>query len=72
MPPLPGMKAVKELGLDKAAIGCLAGFPVKVPPVRGKTKAAKKIVTVDDVLWSAQEKWRNSYRKSISFPFHLA
>ncbi|HHF98804.1 MAG TPA: hypothetical protein ENL39_04890 [Candidatus Aerophobetes bacterium] len=29
------------------AIGCLAGLPVGVPPVYGKTKAAKKIITVD-------------------------
>ncbi|MBC7190655.1 putative zinc-binding protein [Candidatus Aerophobetes bacterium] len=44
---LASLEAVKELGLDKAAIGCLAGLPVGVPPVYGKTKAAKKIVTVD-------------------------
>jgi uncharacterized metal-binding protein len=41
------LEAVKELGLEKAAIMCLAGLPVNVKPVLGKTKAAKKIITVD-------------------------
>jgi len=44
---LASIEAVKELGLDKVAIGCLAGLPVGVSPVYGKTKAAKKIITVD-------------------------
>lgn len=44
---LASMEAVKELGLDKVAIGCLAALPVEVPPVYGKTKAARKIITVD-------------------------
>ena len=44
---LASIEVVKELGLDKVAIGCLAGLPVGVPPVYGKTKAAKKIITVD-------------------------
>ena len=41
------MEAVKELGLTKAAIMCLGGLPTNVKPVFGKTKAAKKIITVD-------------------------
>jgi uncharacterized metal-binding protein len=41
------MEAVKELGLDEVAIGCLGGLPLSVTPVVGKTKAAKKIITVD-------------------------
>lgn len=41
------LEAVKELGLTKAAIMCLGGLPAGVKPVFGKTKAAKKIVTVD-------------------------
>ncbi len=41
------LDAVKEMGLDKAAIGCLGALPEKIEPVLGKTKAAKKIVTVD-------------------------
>jgi len=44
---LASMEAVKELGLQKVAIGCLGGLPTNVPPVYGKTKAAKKIITVD-------------------------
>ncbi|MGI2336292.1 MAG: putative zinc-binding protein [Dehalogenimonas sp.] len=38
---------VKELGLKKVAIGCLAGLPLQLEGVIGKTKAAKKIITVD-------------------------
>ncbi len=44
---LASMEAVKELGLKKVSIGCLGGLPTNVAPVHGKTKAAKKIVTVD-------------------------
>lgn len=41
------LEAVKELGLEKVAIGCLPSVPLKVPPVLGKAKATKKIITVD-------------------------
>jgi len=41
------LEAVKELGLEKAAIMCLGGLPTNVKPVFGKTRAAKKIITVD-------------------------
>ena len=41
------LEAVKELGLKKAAIMCLAGLPTNVKSVLGKTQAAKRIVTVD-------------------------
>ena len=41
------LEAVKELGLEKVAIGCLAGLLIGVKPVIGKTKAAKKVITVD-------------------------
>jgi uncharacterized metal-binding protein len=44
---LASLEAVKELGLAKVAIGCLAGLPVKIAPVLGKTRAAKKVITVD-------------------------
>ena len=44
---LASMEAVKELGLKKVAIGCLGGLPTNVGPVYGKSKAAKKIITVD-------------------------
>lgn len=40
------LEAVRELGLEKVAIGCLAGVPLGVKPVLGKTKAAKKVITV--------------------------
>jgi len=44
---LASLEAVKELGLQKAAVMCLGGLPTKVKSVLGKTRAAKKIVTVD-------------------------
>ncbi|MFZ0033359.1 MAG: putative zinc-binding protein [Sedimentisphaerales bacterium] len=44
---LASLDAVKELGLTKAAIMCLGGLPTNVKSVFGKTKAAKKIITVD-------------------------
>lgn len=44
---LASLEAVKELGLDKACVGCLAGVSTNVPPVLGKTKVAKKVITVD-------------------------
>ncbi len=44
---LASLEAVKELGLEKAAIGCLGALPERIPPVMGKTKAAQKVITVD-------------------------
>jgi uncharacterized metal-binding protein len=44
---LASLEAVKELGLEKAAVGCLASLPLGIAPVVGKTKAAKKIITFD-------------------------
>ncbi len=44
---LAAMEVVKELTLKKLAIGCLGGLPTGVEPVYAKTRAAKKIVTVD-------------------------
>ncbi|MEM3726333.1 MAG: putative zinc-binding protein [Candidatus Bathyarchaeia archaeon] len=41
------LEVVKELGLEKVAIGCLPSVPLGVKPVLGKAKAAKKIITVD-------------------------
>ena len=53
---LAGMEAVKELGLEKACIGCLAGLPTNVPPVYGKTKAARKVITVDGCPFECSKK----------------
>ena len=44
---LASLEAVKDLGLDKVCIGCLAALPLKVLPVFDKTKAARKIITMD-------------------------
>jgi uncharacterized metal-binding protein len=41
------LEVVKELGLEKVAIGCLPSVPLKVKSVLGKSKVAKKIITVD-------------------------
>jgi uncharacterized metal-binding protein len=50
------LEAVKELGLEKAAIMCLGGLPTKVGPVLGKTGAAKKIITVDGCPFECSRK----------------
>jgi len=53
---LGSLEAVKELGLDKAAVGCLASLPLGVAPVVGKTKAAKKVITVDGCPFECSRK----------------
>lgn len=53
---LASMEAVKELGLKKVGIGCLAGLPTEVGPVLGKTKAAKKVITVDGCPFECSKK----------------
>jgi uncharacterized metal-binding protein len=53
---LASLEAVKELGLEKVAIGCLGALPEKIPPVMGKTKAAKKVVTVDGCPFECSRK----------------
>jgi uncharacterized metal-binding protein len=50
------LEAVKELGLDKVVIGCLAGLQHGVEPVMGKTKAAKKVITVDGCPFECSRK----------------
>jgi uncharacterized metal-binding protein len=50
------LEAVKELGLEKAAIMCLGGLPTKVKPVLGKTRAAKKVITVDGCPFECSRK----------------
>ena len=50
------MEAVRELGLEKVAIGCLGGLPLSVKPVVGKTEAAKKVITVDGCPFECSRK----------------
>ena len=50
------LEAVKELGLQKAAIMCLGGLPTNVKSVLGKTRAAKKIITVDGCPFECSRK----------------
>ena len=53
---MASLEAVKELGLEKAAIGCLGALPLSVAPVMGKTKSAKKVVTVDGCPFECSRK----------------
>lgn len=53
---LASMEVVKELGLEKVAIGCLPSVPLEVTPVLGKTKAAKKVITVDGCPFECSRK----------------
>lgn len=53
---LGSLEAVKELGLDKVAVGCLASLPLAVTPVIEKTKAAKKVITVDGCPFECSRK----------------
>jgi uncharacterized metal-binding protein len=53
---LASIEAVKELGLVKVAIMCLGGLPTDVKPVFGKTRAAKKIITVDGCPFECSRK----------------
>jgi uncharacterized metal-binding protein len=50
------LEVVKELGLEKVAIGCLPSIPLKVKPVLGKTKAAKKVITIDGCPFECSRK----------------
>lgn len=50
------LEAVKELGLEKVAIGCLGALPLGVKPVLGKTRAAKKVITVDGCSFECARK----------------
>jgi len=53
---LASMEVVKELGLEKVAIGCLGGLPLKLAGVLGKTEAARKVITVDGCPFECSRK----------------
>lgn len=44
---LAALEAVKQAGPEKAGIFCLGGLPTEAPTVLKKTRAARRIVTVD-------------------------
>jgi uncharacterized metal-binding protein len=44
---LASLEAIREVGLDKACIGCLAGLPTNAKMVYSNTDKASKIITVD-------------------------
>ena len=50
------LEVVKELGLEKVAIGCLGGLPTDVGPVFGKTEAAQRVITVDGCPFECSRK----------------
>ena len=41
------LEVAKELGLKKVAVGCLGALPISIEGVINKTRAAKKVITVD-------------------------
>ena len=47
MTSLASLDAIREVGLDKACIGCLSGLPTGLESVEQMTKNAKCVVTVD-------------------------
>jgi uncharacterized metal-binding protein len=53
---LASLEVVKELGLEKVAIGCLGGLPTEVGSVFGKTEAAKRVITVDGCPFECSRK----------------
>ena len=44
---IASMEAIKEVGLDKACIGCLGGLPTDAKLVYANIDRAEKIITVD-------------------------
>ena len=50
------LEAVKELGLEEVAIGCLPSVPLKVKPVIGKTRVAKEVITVEGCPFECSRK----------------
>jgi uncharacterized metal-binding protein len=44
---LAGLEVVKQVGPDQAGIFCLGGLATEVKMVQDKTRAAKRIITVD-------------------------
>ena len=44
---LASIEAIKEVGLDKACIGCLGGLPTQAKMVYQNTDGAGKVITVD-------------------------
>jgi uncharacterized metal-binding protein len=53
---LAATEAVKEAGLRKVTVGCLAGLPTEVGPVFAKTRAARRVITVDGCPFECSRK----------------
>ncbi len=66
------LEVVKELGLEKAAIGCLPSLPLGVKPVIGKTRVARKVITVDGCPFECSRKTVEAAGFSITKSIVLA
>ena len=66
------LEAVKELGLEEVAIGCLPSVPLKVKPVIGKTRVAKEVITVDGCAFECSRKTVEAAGFSITKSIVLA
>ncbi len=66
------LEAVKELGLEKVAIGCLPSLPLGLKPVIGKTRATKKVITVDGCPFECSRKTVEAAGLSITKSIVLA
>jgi len=66
------LEVFKELGLEKAAIGCLPSLPLGVKPVIGKTRVARKVITVDGCAFECSRKTVEAAGFSITKSIVLA
>lgn len=53
---LAAIEAVKQVAPGKAGIFCLGGLPTQAPTVLAKTKAVKRIITVDGCVLNCSRK----------------
>lgn len=53
---LAALEAVKQLGPEQAGIFCLGGLPTEAPLVLQKTRAARRLITVDGCLLNCARK----------------
>ena len=66
------MEVVRQRGLEKGAIGCLPSLPLGVEPVIGKTRVARKVITVDGCPFECSRKTVEAAGFSITKSIVLA
>ena len=66
------LEVFKELGLEEVAIGCLPSLPLGVKPVIGKTRVARKVITVDGCAFECSRKTVEAAGFSITKSIVLA